>query len=230
MLLRDLLITIDDASLLPAERTPLDFARCCYHVVESFLIYLTQELDGRHFLPEAGKVVAMLVDEDNKSEYWCCESVAFYPIRNMDLHQFFSLSESEQDVWLLDLLSNAVREVANLQGVSSSPVGAAVKRAETEGLLLEYPVQKLCKSDRSRKLRFNVVRRIQRGDEAWLLRVCDRSGAVLCEATIADSTNAVTAAGRYHSSRWKGDVFQILDRRKRITFRKSVKRFDRFVD
>ena len=230
MLFRDLLLSIDDESLLPPGRTINDFHTCCYHVIESFFVYLSCELDGQHFLPHASKVAAMLVDERNRSNYGCSESVAHYPVRGTDLHWFFAASEVEQDAWLLETLSNAIRQVAIQQGVSADPVAAAVSRAKAEGLLLEYPVRKLCKVHRSRKFRFDVLRRIRRGDEQWLLKVSDSSGKRLAEISIAESTFAVIAAARYHSSRWRSDVFQILDRRKRVKFRRSAKQFERLLD
>ena len=222
MLLRDIGLSVEDESLLPDGRSAKDFNAACYHVNHSFLVHLTTELNGQHFLPNASKVVVWLVDEQHHGNYFSCGGVVGYPVFGADLEAFFGWSELDQEAWMLETLSGALREVAIREGVSAAPIEAALARAESEGLLLGHPLRKLCRVHRGTGLQFDVIRCIRRGDEQWRLSVSNPATGASADAVIEESTFGVLAASRYHSSRWRDDVFQILNKRKRITFRRSV--------
>ena len=224
MLFRDLAIWVGEAARMPAGQTSEDFLALTYHVRESFLICLIRELDNQHFLPDAAKLNVTFGPDKIRNDYSCSLSIAHWWINEIDFGEFFSRDADGQDQWILGHVHDAFAAVADRQGVSREVVDRAVARTNREGLELRYVARKLSKLHPSRKLRFNVVRSIQREGESWDLEVCDRDGQVFETFPILENTNAVHAGYNFRKARWRGDVFLLTDAGGRIKFQKSAKR------
>ena len=209
---------------MPDEYSAADFQRLTYHVQEGLLVHLLRELNNEHFLPQASKLNVTFGADETSSDYSCCLSVAHVWIDNPDLGEFFALDSTGQDRWALNHLRLALLTAAERQGVSCDSVERAVTRAHNDGLLLRYSIKKLSRMHPGRKLKFNVVRAIQRGGESWFVEVCDRTDTLLESFPIFENTYYIRAAGALKKSRWRGDTFLLCDSGGRIRFQKSSKR------
>ena len=223
MILRDLGTWVGDSAVLPSGSTEQDFMREAYHVREGFLVYLTRRLHRSQFLPDAAKINVYFGPDKSDVEYSCCLGIASIWLKEFDFHSYFGASEKRREEILLQALAAAVREVAYRQGVSREMVDSAEDDARSSGLYVQYAVKSLGRLHPNRKLRFDVVRSIQRGSESWFLQVSDRAGAVLETIPIEQETFGVIAQAKYRKSKWRNETFLLTDNRNRVQFRKSTR-------
>ena len=208
---------------MPGRGSVSDFRRLVYHVQEGCLVHLLRELKREHFYPEASKLNVTFGPDARPNDYFCCSSVAQVWFNDFDFHQFFDLDCKQKDELILKHLAAALVDVANRQGVAHGAVDRAFVKAESEGLLLRYAIHRLSRIHPCRKLKFNVVRSIERGSESWFLDVSDREDNVLDSFVIVEKTYAILAGNAYRKSRWRGDTFLLTDSRGRIKYQKSTK-------
>ena len=222
MILRDLGTWVGNSANLPRGYTDQDFYREAYHVREGLLVYLARSFDGSHFLPQASKVNVYFGPDRKGSDYSCSLSVANIWRNQFDFRAFCDAADEHKDALILQHLSAGLRDVAQRQGVPVEKVNSAEAEARSTGLYLRYAVKSLGRLHPNRKLRFDVIREMQRGSESWYLQVSDRSCSILETIPIDLDTYGVVAAAKYRKSNWRNETFVLTDSRIVCNFRSRL--------
>lgn len=130
-------------------------------------------------------------------------------VQDFDIEAYMDRPRAEQQEIMLTALTRAMRDAASLAGTDPAPIDLAAAAVRAHAFCCDIAVDKLCRLTPDRRLRVNVVRRLEPVlGEIWQAVVLDRSGAVLGIEQIKEP--GIDRTSHLSKSRWSGDVFQIV--------------------
>ncbi len=136
--------------------------------------------------------------------------VSVYYVEHFDMVEYMARPRAEQQEIVLAEISKAMLEVSRTSGADVTPIGLAAAAVRASAFHCDIAVNKLSRSSKDRKLRVDVVRRLDPAlGEAWEAVISNGTGAVLGVAQIKEP-GCLDRTSHFSKSQWRGDIFQIL--------------------
>jgi len=208
----DLAIRASSKAVLPRGHTVRDLKT--RHISDIFVSFMP----NRYVLDGMRKTNLSLGPCEHTQLYVQLINVNMCFVEDFDFDKYFRSSDTDRDSQILNTVEVTLAELA--ETFSSDPQPIHVAATKTRDCVFERiaRVKALCRSSPDRRYRINVLIRLRRTGESWIVEVTDRNGAVVWKSIIVEDTFGLAPRYDYRKSLWSGNNFVLLDRFDRVKF------------